>query len=78
MKLSVVLFLFVCFSRAFFGKGGVVELFIKRLCFIGSHEVVQYLVNCFSDRQAIPALWNQMGDSSSWVANSLLKSCWKL
>lgn len=60
--------LFVFFlSGVFFGKGGVADLFTKQLCFIGSHKVVQYLVNCFSDNQAIPAFCEQMGDSFSWI-----------
>lgn len=45
----------MCFSGAFFGKGGVAELFTKQLCFIGSHKVAQCLVNCFSVNQTIAA-----------------------
>lgn len=60
------------FSGLFFGKGGVAELFTKQLCFIGSHKVVQYLVNCFCDHQVIPAFWKQMRDTSYWL-NSFLK-----
>lgn len=67
---SWVLFLFFfLLSRVFFGKGGVADLFTKQLCFIGSHKVVPYLVNCFSDNQAIPAFREQMRDTFSWITH---------
>lgn len=59
------------FSGVLLGKGGVAELFTKQLCFIGSHKVVQYLVNCFSDNRALPAFWKQMGDMASWITHFL-------
>lgn len=52
-------------------------MFTKQLCFIGSHKVVQYLVNCFSDNQAIPAFSEQMGDTFPWIT-FYFKSCSKL
>lgn len=67
-----VLFLFFfLLSGVFFGKGGVAGLFTKQLCFIGSHKVVQYLVNCLSDNQAIPAFCEQMGDTFSRITHFL-------
>lgn len=59
----------VIFSGVFFGKGDIADLFTTQLCFIGSHKVFQYSVNCFSDDQAVPAFWKQVGDSSSWMAH---------
>lgn len=71
-RVSWVLFLFFfLLSRVFFGKGGVADLFTKQLCFIGSHKVVQYLVNCFSDNQAIPAFCEHVGDTFSWITHFL-------
>lgn len=60
---GVVYFFSFFLSGVFFGKGGVAYLFTKQLCFIGSRKVVQYLVNCFSDNQAIPAFCEQMEDT---------------
>lgn len=64
-------------SGVFFGEGGVADLFTKQLCFIGSRKVVQYLVNCFSDNQAIPAFCEQMEDTF-FPDNSFFKSRSKL
>lgn len=73
----ITLLCVLVFSGLFFGKGGVVVLFTKQLCFIGSHKAVQYLVNCFSDHQVIPAFWKQMKDTSL-LAKSLFKSCFRI
>lgn len=65
------LFFFPLLSGVFLGKGGVAGLFTKQLCFIGSHKVVQYLVNCLSDNQAIPAFCEQIGDTFPWITHFL-------
>lgn len=52
-------FLVIFFPQSIYGRD-VTELFTKQLCFIRSHKVVQYLVNCFSDNQTIVAFWKKI------------------
>lgn len=67
---SEVVFFFLFFSIFLeYSLGKEVQLIClqSNCAFIGSHKVVQYLVNSFSDNRAIPAFCEQMGDTFSWI-----------